>query len=422
MLRHASQERMNETRLGTDVFVALAAIGWADGQLDADEADAIVRAAADEGLSLEEIAAIEESTRAAGRPRRHRSRRDEQRRPALRLRGRLLDCPARRQRHRRRERRPRQAGRAARAYPSGRACTPRRIAREVAEMPEGDRPARYDLAAPPAHPRRAASAGARCAAITHQRLIATARVPARRYAALGLYRRHDDRRSKPERRRGDRARSERSSRTATRSCASSVAAAWASSTCARTSSPAIASRSSACARPRRARRAPRRAGGFTRRRAPSRSSNHPAIVRARDFGQLADGSPFFVMDVLPGRSVHEWMHTMHLPWNVIWAMVDQVLAALAHAHARGVIHGDLKPSNIMLDLASTTLGPRAFVLDLGPRVAARVPARLAARRRQRARGGRALRAPERWAGSRPSRSAGRRRSWGRRPTSTRSAA
>jgi serine/threonine protein kinase len=93
--------------------------------------------------------------------------------------------------------------------------------------------------------------------------------------------------------------------------------------------------------------------------------DHPAIVRARDFGQLADGSPFFVMDVLPGRSVHEWMHTMRMPWSVVWTMVDQVLAALAHAHARGVIHGDLKPSNIMLDLASTPLGPRAYVLDLG---------------------------------------------------------
>lgn len=93
--------------------------------------------------------------------------------------------------------------------------------------------------------------------------------------------------------------------------------------------------------------------------------DHPAIVRARDFGQLADGSPFFVMDVLPGRSVHEWMHSMHLPWSVVWAMVDQVLAALGHAHARGVIHGDLKPSNIMLDLASNASGPRAYVLDLG---------------------------------------------------------
>jgi serine/threonine protein kinase len=69
--------------------------------------------------------------------------------------------------------------------------------------------------------------------------------------------------------------------------------------------------------------------------------NHPAIVRARDFGQLADGTPFFVMDVLPGRSVHEWMHTMQLPWSLVWAMVDQVLAGLAHAHALGVIHGDL---------------------------------------------------------------------------------
>jgi eukaryotic-like serine/threonine-protein kinase len=93
--------------------------------------------------------------------------------------------------------------------------------------------------------------------------------------------------------------------------------------------------------------------------------DHPAIVRARDFGQLADGSPFFVMDVLPGRSIHEWMHTTHLPWGVIWAAVDQVLAGLAHAHARGVIHGDLKPSNIMLDLATSGKGPRAFLLDLG---------------------------------------------------------
>src|ERR1700728_1234546 len=93
--------------------------------------------------------------------------------------------------------------------------------------------------------------------------------------------------------------------------------------------------------------------------------DHPAIVRARDFGSLGDGSPYLVMDVLPGRSVHEWMHKTKLAWPVVWALVDQVLAGLGHAHARGVIHGDMKPSNVMLDLASNGPGPRAYILDLG---------------------------------------------------------
>jgi serine/threonine protein kinase len=95
------------------------------------------------------------------------------------------------------------------------------------------------------------------------------------------------------------------------------------------------------------------------------SLDHPAIVRARDFGTLHDGSPYLVMDALPGRSVHEWMHTTTMPWSVIWALVDQVLAGLAHAHARHIIHGDLKPSNVMLDLAGAGRGPRAYILDLG---------------------------------------------------------
>ena len=54
---------MSESKLGKDIFVALAAIAWADGSLDADEADAIVRAAVDEGLSLEEIGEIEAATK-----------------------------------------------------------------------------------------------------------------------------------------------------------------------------------------------------------------------------------------------------------------------------------------------------------------------------------------------------------------------
>jgi hypothetical protein len=49
-------------KLGRDVFMALAAIGWADGNLDDDEADAIVRTAIEEGLDLEAVAEIEAAT------------------------------------------------------------------------------------------------------------------------------------------------------------------------------------------------------------------------------------------------------------------------------------------------------------------------------------------------------------------------
>jgi uncharacterized membrane protein YebE (DUF533 family) len=51
-----------QQRLGRDVFIALAAVGWADGKLDSEEADAIVRTALEEGLDLDQIAEIEKAT------------------------------------------------------------------------------------------------------------------------------------------------------------------------------------------------------------------------------------------------------------------------------------------------------------------------------------------------------------------------
>lgn len=50
-------------RLGRDVYIALAAVGWADGNLDQEEADAIVRTALEEGLDIAEIAEIEAATK-----------------------------------------------------------------------------------------------------------------------------------------------------------------------------------------------------------------------------------------------------------------------------------------------------------------------------------------------------------------------
>jgi serine/threonine protein kinase len=93
--------------------------------------------------------------------------------------------------------------------------------------------------------------------------------------------------------------------------------------------------------------------------------DHPAIVRARDHGVLPDGNPYLVMDALRGRSVHVWKYLCRIPWAVVWTVVDQVLGGLAHAHARGIIHGDLKPSNIIIDPCDGLSEPRAYLLDLG---------------------------------------------------------
>lgn len=97
--------------------------------------------------------------------------------------------------------------------------------------------------------------------------------------------------------------------------------------------------------------------------------NHPAIVRARDFGVLGDGTPYLAMDAAPGRSLHEWIylaqHDGLLPFPIVWTSVDQILAGLGHAHARGVIHGDLKPSNVLVDIPPEGFDAKAYILDLG---------------------------------------------------------
>ena len=91
--------------------------------------------------------------------------------------------------------------------------------------------------------------------------------------------------------------------------------------------------------------------------------SHPSIVRARDFGQLRDGSPYLAMDLARGVSLHDLSHT-HLSFELVWFIVDQILGALAHAHARGIVHGDLKPSNVLVEETADE-PPKIHILDFG---------------------------------------------------------
>ncbi|HEY3494627.1 MAG TPA: protein kinase [Polyangiaceae bacterium] len=76
---------------------------------------------------------------------------------------------------------------------------------------------------------------------------------------------------------------------------------------------------------------------------------HPAIVRVFDIGQTERGEPFIVMELLEGESLGD---RLHRDWRL--SAVDAVKLllpiadALRAAHAKGIVHRDIKPDNIFL--------------------------------------------------------------------------
>ncbi|MBI4952938.1 MAG: SUMF1/EgtB/PvdO family nonheme iron enzyme [Myxococcales bacterium] len=78
---------------------------------------------------------------------------------------------------------------------------------------------------------------------------------------------------------------------------------------------------------------------------------HPNIVPVYDLGMLPSGQPYYTMRIVQRHSLAD---VMGLPVDERWSLVRllgallQVSRALAYAHSRGVLHGDIKPENILL--------------------------------------------------------------------------
>jgi eukaryotic-like serine/threonine-protein kinase len=77
--------------------------------------------------------------------------------------------------------------------------------------------------------------------------------------------------------------------------------------------------------------------------------SHPAVVRVFDTGE-EEGLEYIVMELCAGRTLQDVLkHDAPLPPAEAVAIVQTVLQGLAHAHRGGVVHRDVKPSNILFD-------------------------------------------------------------------------
>jgi serine/threonine-protein kinase len=90
--------------------------------------------------------------------------------------------------------------------------------------------------------------------------------------------------------------------------------------------------------------------------------DHAGVVKVLGNGEASDGTPYLVMELLDGDPLGVILRrsTKPLPISRLLDILDQVLDALAVAHARGVVHRDIKPDNLFI----TTEG-QVKVVDFG---------------------------------------------------------
>ncbi len=76
--------------------------------------------------------------------------------------------------------------------------------------------------------------------------------------------------------------------------------------------------------------------------------SNPAIVQLYDVGIDEQGTPFLVMEYIAGKTLEHHLDPSQLPTQRACAWAADLAGALAIAHRAGILHGDVKPGNILV--------------------------------------------------------------------------
>ena len=102
---------------------------------------------------------------------------------------------------------------------------------------------------------------------------------------------------------------------------------------------------------------------FLREARAASALNHPNICTIFDIGEQ-NGDPYLVMELLQGETLKDRIQQRTMQSDEIVCIAREVAEALGAAHAKGVIHRDVKPANIFL-VAKPNGSVQAKVLDFG---------------------------------------------------------
>jgi serine/threonine protein kinase/tetratricopeptide (TPR) repeat protein len=104
-------------------------------------------------------------------------------------------------------------------------------------------------------------------------------------------------------------------------------------------------------------------GRFEQERQALAMMDHPNIAQVFDAGSTPFGRPYFVMELVKGIQITEFCDERQLDTQQRLELFGDVCSAINHAHQKGVIHCDIKPSNVMITLHGDK--PVVKVIDFG---------------------------------------------------------